>query len=95
MLKKNMGIGKIITNIIWGTIIAGMTGSAGFGVYKVIDNEAKKSDVKYILDINRDKQLSPDEIKRFYDETGTTPYTERLLNIVPITDLKKFLEKYK
>lgn len=48
-----------------------------------------------MLDTNRDKQLSSDEIKRFYDETETTPYIKQSVFNAPSEDLNKFLDKYK
>ena len=86
---------KIIRKIINGILLAEAIVVAGLVGYTIIDKETKRDSLEYIIDTNRDKQFSPEEIKRFYDETKTSPYTKKLLREAPIEDVERFLEKYK
>ncbi len=82
---------KIAASILFGGILIG-TSYVGMKIGRKIGALNK---VNYILNINRDGELDSEEIKRFYDETGTTPYTEQVLENMPSKDLQKFLDLYK
>lgn len=86
---------KTLGKIIGVAFLTGWIGLISFGVYKSIDDSITCNKVKYVLDINRDKKLSTEEIKVFFDETETSPYTQKLLEEVPPKDYKAFLDKRK
>ncbi len=85
---------KALLNIICGASLAWTVGMLGFVTYQAIEHEAKRNKVEYILDTNRDGNISSDEIKRFYNETETTPYIKQKLPDFKTEDLNKFLDKY-
>jgi hypothetical protein len=86
---------KGLLNIICGACIGWTIGALGTSIYFIADRGIRESKVECILDTNRDRKLSPEEIKRFYDETETTPYTKQTLFNNSSEDLNKFLDKYK
>ena len=51
-------------------------------------------EVARALDTDLDGKLSSEEIKRFYDKTGVSPYNLEALKEVPIKEQKKFLDNY-
>lgn len=52
-----------------------------------------RSKVEQILDADKNGKLSENEIKRFYDETGLSPYNA-LFKSVSRKDLEKFASHY-
>ena len=86
---------KLVNKIVRGVFAVGIIAGISYLSIRVIKEIDTFNRVNYILDINRDGELSSEEIKRFYDETGTTPYTKQFLKKVSKGDLKKFLDKYK
>jgi hypothetical protein len=86
---------KTLGKIIVGALLTGWTGLISFGIYEGVNNRIRYNKVKYVLDINRDEKLSIEEIKVFFDETETSPYTQKLLEGVPTPDYKAFLDKRK
>lgn len=84
----------LVSNIVKGICVVGIITGVSYCNIRIINEEDTFARVSYILDINRDGKLSSEEIKRFYDETGTTPYTKQLLKNRPNKDFDKFLDRY-
>ena len=74
-----------------GTIIYG----GGMEFKNVITKAQKASKIETILDSNKDGKLSQQEIKRFYDETGLSPYSwDSIIKQVDEEYYDPFLSKY-
>ena len=94
MGKNIRDITRDVKKIFSAVVFIGTLGLSGYFVYSMIDNYTKIQHVKNALDTNKDNELSQDEIKRFYDKVGTTPYTLDNLRNAPTEDLNKFLKGY-
>ncbi len=88
---KITGIAIAISSAIAGLYVGGVKLA-----YTILDGEkiVEQNAVIKILDITNDKRLSESEIKRFYDETGISPYNTNAFRNLPAGDYKKFLENY-
>ena len=91
IIKDRLQIAGIACTI--GISLVGLCGGAKCALGGV-EREAKQNAVIEILDINNDKRLSESEIKRFYDETGISPYNTNAFRNLPAEDYTKFLEGY-
>jgi len=74
--------------------IVSVVGLLGFMGVTTIKDFKDRKELSEILDTDGDGKLSYEEIKKFYDEIGVNPYSARVLNSIPITDVQKFLRNY-
>ncbi len=87
-----MGIEKILGAIVIGVCM----GTVGYILYSGIKEQKRidsKKEVIAILDENKDG-LSGNEIKRFYDKMGLSPYTLEGFDGLPREDFEGFLSNY-
>jgi hypothetical protein len=80
--------------IVGGVLITAICGGAIYGALRLAGRSLTETAVMSILDTNLDGKLSSGEIKKFYDETGISPYNAKALKSVPLEEQKKFVSNY-
>ncbi len=84
----------LVGKMVGGIIITAVCGGIIYGTLRYAGRTMTENAVMSILDTNLDGKLSSEEIKRFYDETGISPYNEKALKLVPLEEQKKFVSNY-
>lgn len=90
-LIKKIAKGAVIfaaTGIIVGAFVYGLK-----NLKESIGYEEEKDMVTQILDTNRDRKLSQEEMQVFFDNIGLEPYANSL-NSVLKKDIRVFLDNY-
>jgi len=83
-------VGRIVGTVLF----TAACGGAIYGAIRWADKTYTENTVMNILDTNMDGKLSSEEIKRFYDETGVSPYNAKAFKSVSLEEQKKFVSNY-
>jgi len=91
-----LAIGSVLVAGGYGVInniIRDLRGESEYAQWLMNRNKLER-EVEAILDTNKNG-LEPEEVKRFYDEIGFSPYTRQGLDLMPEHYLQKFLDLHK